>query len=147
MALPNVLGALHAAFETNPSLLAKVPGGLWTGEVPDRDPDTRASVEKPYCRVDLEGSEYDWLLGTARHVTTKFCFTVVAVGAEACQQALDALEDEYTWGDLSFPGSTASHVRTLLLRRDMRSDPTRDPDGNVLYVGVLLYDVLVFIPE
>ena len=114
-----------------------VPGGLWTGEVPE-------GQSLPYGTITVRQSSYEWIFSDSYIEHVEIEIIMYAVGADALDEALNEIEGTFNWEeDLLFPPDDVL-IHVYPLPRTTRGEFARDVDGNQVFSGSLGYHVSVW---
>jgi len=140
LAPDDLLGSVHAHFNSYPTLSGLVPGGMWTGEIPETG-ENGEDLEIPYGSVEVNGTEFEWTTENSYLEKSRLAFTFWASGAKEASAIMRAFQDSYDWETI--PVTSAEFVSSHCLHRRLQSVPARDREGNLVFVGSLTYEVIL----
>lgn len=136
----HVSTAFHSHFNSSAPLVAELPGGLWTGEVPEGTP-------LPYAWLDVSSvdtsptfeQEFDRASVTVH---------VFALGAAAVEKIVAVWRAAFNYETITFPDpSTAACVQLFQRRYRLVCELVRHRDSRLVYHGILTYHLLVQRPR
>src|SRR5688572_15917978 len=136
----SVLEAVSAAIAADIPLSDEIPGGVWTGEIPENPGSTRPM---PYASLEVDSTDYEFTSGDKDYEKTRFSIIVFGTGAQVVDNLLDRLEAFLTEADLTFTNNDEL-VFLFPGRRTTRSEFARDKDGNQVFTGAVLFEAGVF---
>jgi hypothetical protein len=134
----SVLEAVSAAIAQDATLAGSLPGGVWTGEIPE-------GRAMPYASLEVDTTAWDFTSGGADLEKTTFSVVAFATGAEVLDNLLDRLQTFLN--DFDYAASFANNDWLAFLlpaRRTTRSEFARDPNGNQVFTGVVMFEAGVF---
>jgi hypothetical protein len=131
-------GAVHAWFNGDAALVAAIPGGLWTGEVPE-------GTSFPYAWLELpEATSLPNFVDQLE--ASRVVFHVWAVGAEAAQLAAEKVRARFDYRQLDAYGDSAC-VGMVPRHWRLQCEGLRDPAGRLVFRAVVGYQVLTQRPR
>lgn len=129
--------AVHAQFNQNGALVQAIPGGMWTGEVPE-------GTNPPYVWLDLPDTQTTPIF-VDYFERSFFHAHLYAIGAQQAEAAAAAFKAVFDW--CSLPFQTAGSVWCQPRRKRLIPEKARWKDGTLMYRVVLTYDVLAQYPR
>lgn len=132
--------AFHTHLNSNAGLVAALPGGLWTGEVPE-------GTNMPYAWLDITAVE------TSPTFEQEFDRAVVTVhiyglGASVVENIVTLWRAAFNYKTLSFPSpNSAACVQLFQKRYRLVCELIRHSDSRLIYHAILTYHVLVQHPR
>jgi hypothetical protein len=130
----SIIGAFVAKFQGSPSLIALVPGGIWTGEIPEDTP-------LPYAYCEVSESRYHQNFGDDYFEGADVMVHIFANGADAAETAAQAMRPIFEYKPIAFKRGTLIHCRQDSY--EINSEVGRYKDGTLIYQAKLTYDILV----
>lgn len=134
----DLAGAVHQLFSGDPALAAAVPGGLWTGEVPE-------GTAFPYAWLELP-EELTLPTTVDQLESAKLSFHLWGIGAEAASDAAIALKAVFDYATLPPFGDSVS-VGTWPVSRRLQCEGLRDASSRLVFRSVVTYRVVTQRPR
>lgn len=132
--------AFHSHFNGNAPLVASLPGGLWTGEVPE-------GTALPYAWLDVTGVDTS---PTFEDEFDRGTITVhvYGLGAAVVENVVSLWRSAFNYKTLAFPSpASAACVQLFQRRYRLVCEMVRHRDSSLVYHAVLTYHVLVQKPR
>lgn len=124
--------AVQARFASYPALVAVLPGGLWTGEVPE-------GTSPAYGWLDV-GPINPTPTTEDRFDRARFTAHLYAVGANAAEACALQWQSVFDWQALTF--ATASSVWVVPRSYRLIPEPVRYKDGTLMFRAFMAYECL-----
>lgn len=132
--------AIHDYFNGSASLVAAVPGGLWTGEVPE-------GVSFPYIYLDFKqvNTVYNFV---SRGEYARIAFHLYALGAESAEATGTLLKSRFDGQKLTFSlASQTNHIVMIPQRHALVSENLRHKSGQLVFRFFVEYQILLQKPR
>ena len=141
----NVSDSLNSAIRkywySTPDLTAKFKGGLFVNEVPE-NVDNKPLV-MPYCMFRNDQSDFTFTMSFQYFESSEVEFTVFAPGAALIDECLDLIQKKFDFVQLPFAQEQESTLSIMPTSRSMTSENFRYKDGNLIFRGSLMYDIVI----
>lgn len=134
----SLLVAIHKKFNNSGELIALLPGGLWTSEVPE-------STQPAYAAIEHEGTVYEYHFsqpsGTKFIEHCQICFHVYTKTAEEADEIVDSLARIYNGGKDVLSLSTKTCMAVSPIESQIEAAMGRWEDGSMIYHGYLRVNI------
>ena len=137
----SILAAIKSKWYSRPSLISKFTGGMFANEAPE-------SVEgrpltMPY--VIIRDSDRNFLFTTelTYFEGSSIDFVVYAPGAALVDECLELIREAFDWKALPFAKTTNQTVSMQPVEQNVRSENFRYKDGNLIFRGSVIYDIMI----
>lgn len=135
MVFPSLSQAWHNHFNKSASLKAAIPGGIWTGQVPE-------GTLYPYAWADIAQVNTHYTMLNRMEYARIFTH-IYALGAEDVEAVAGKFKDHYDESRLEFAvGSQAYCVAVIPQTYKLLSENLRHKSGALIFRASLLYFVL-----
>jgi len=137
----SILAAIKSKWYSTPSLISKFTGGMFANEAPE-------SVEgrpltMPY--VIIRDSDRNFLFTTESTYFegTSLDFVIYAPGAALADECLEIIREAFDWKPIPFTKITNQTVSMQPTEQNVRSENFRYKDGNLIFRGSVIYDIMI----
>ncbi len=131
--LDTLTGAVHAQWQASAGLTTSVPGGLWTGEVPE-------GTTLAYASLDLSGVRSNPLF-ESQFEMGRFTIHLYAIGAGRAEVGALQVKAAFDYKTLTF--TSAVCVQCVPATYRLVSEAVRHKTGELIHRAILAYDILL----
>lgn len=124
----SILAAVQARFDFLLPAQAALPGGLWTGDVPE-------GLAMPYGVLSEGDTQFEWTFEDSYWEKGTVDIVVYAVGDAAVVEALRQFELAFDWEELDFAGDDSLLQTYPAVRGKIRGEALKDKNGDQVFSG------------
>jgi len=137
----SILAAVKSKWYSTPSLISKFPGGMFANEAPE-------SVEgrpltMPYAIIRDTDRNFFYTTELTYFESTSLEVVIYAPGAALVDECLELIRKVFDWRPLPFIKETNQTVSMQPIEQNVRSENFRYKDGNLIFRGSVIYDIMI----
>lgn len=137
----SILSAVKSKWYSTPSLSAKFPGGMFANEVPESL--NNKKLVMPYVIVRDTDRSFNFTTESTYFEGTNLEFVIFAPGAALIDECVEVVRENFDWKPLPFQKETNKTVSMQPVEQNVRSENFRYKDGNLIFRGSVLYDIII----
>ena len=137
----SILAAVKTKWYSTPSLISKFTGGLFANEAPESIEGRPLSM--PYVIVRDSDRQFNFTTESTYFEGTNLDFIIYAPGAALIDECLEILREAFDWKPLPFQKDTNHTVSMQPIEQNVRSENFRYKDGNLIFRGSVIYDIMI----
>jgi hypothetical protein len=137
----SILSAVKSKWYSTPSLVSRFPGGMFANEAPESI--NKRSLEMPYVIVRDSDRDFTFTTENTYFEGTRLEIVCFAPGAFLVDECIDTIRTAFDWKTLVFQKNTVKTVSMQPTSQEIRSENFRYKDGNLIFRGSVMYDIIV----
>lgn len=137
----SILAAVKSKWYSTPSLINKFPGGMFANEAPESVEGKTLSM--PYVIVRDSDRNFNFTTEATYFEGTNLDFIIYAPGAALVDECLEIIREAFDWKSLPFEKNTNKTVSMQPVEQNVRSENFRYKDGNLIFRGSVIYDIMI----
>lgn len=137
----SILAAVKSRWYSTPSLVSRFPGGLFANEVPESVNNKKLTM--PYVIVRDTDRNFNFTTENLYFEGTSLEFVVFAPGAALVDECIESIRENFDWKPLPFQKKSNNTVSMQPSEQNVRSENFRYKDGNLIFRGSVLYDIII----
>ena len=136
----SVMASIKSKWYSTPSLVSMFKGGLFANEAPEAIGGKPLIL--PYCIMKEEDTDFTWTMEEAYFETATITFVLFASGAAAADLCLALIRDHFDWTTLAFQKAGSYTIEMRPNHSNLMSENFRYKDGNLIFRGSVIYDIM-----
>jgi hypothetical protein len=137
----SILSAVKSKWYSTPSLMSKFTGGMFANEAPESIEGKTLSM--PYVIVRDSDRNFNFTTESTYFEGTNLDFIIYAPGAALVDECLEIIRESFDWKPLPFVKLTNKTVSMQPIEQNVRSENFRYKDGNLIFRGSVIYDIMI----
>jgi len=136
----SVMASIKSKWYSTPSLVSMFKGGLFANEAPEAIGGKPLIL--PYCIMKEEDTDFTWTMEASYFETSTINFVLFASGASAADLCLALIRDHFDWTTLTFQKAGSYTIEMRPNHSNLTSENFRYKDGNLIFRGSVIYDIM-----
>ena len=137
----SILAAIKTKWYSTPSLISKFSGGLFANEAPESLENRPLTM--PYVIVRDSDRSFLFTTEPTYFESSSIEFVVYASGASLVDECVEIIREAFDWKPLPFQKDTNHTVSMQPIEQNIRSENFRYKDGNLIFRGSVIYDIMI----
>lgn len=137
----SILAAVKSKWYSTPALTSKFTGGMFANEAPESVEGKTLSM--PYVIIRDSDRQFNFTTESTYFEGTNLDFIIYAPGAALIDECLEIIRETFDWKPLPFEKLTNKTVSMQPIEQNVRSENFRYKDGNLIFRGSVIYDIMI----